>query len=196
MKEIANPPAVVAISEATKLKNKLRSMADKAGSAAYERLGLAAQLMLDKEWIAAEHGGDSHVALETIEAEFFHDLCGSVPLARLLKMREVVPEEEWRRHRYNLQRVAAAYAEQMAAQKPEREKVERITREQYEKVQEDVEHFRAVARKQETETKQAQTEVQRLRTELDEKKTEIAVLRGRIEELERILDRSGVRQMA
>ena len=193
---IEKPAALVATSEATKLKNKLRDMANQAGAKAHERIGLARQLLTDKDWIAAEHAGDSHAALETIEADFFGDLCGSVPLARLLKMHEVVQEDDWRRHKFNLQRVASAYQEKIQQTKGAREPAKRATIEQVQKLEEDVEHFRTVAKSKETEVKQVTTRVQQLERELAEEKRENAHLRGRVEELERMIDRLGVRQSA
>lgn len=196
MNAILEKPAIVATSEATKIKNQLRDLANKAGETAYKRIGLATRLLADKEWIAAEHGGDSHAALETIENDFFGDLCGSMPLARLLKMHEVVKEEDWKKHRFNLQRVSAEYQERLAAQKPERETPVRVTREQLEQEKQQAEHWRAVASTKEKEVKKVASELEQLRRELAEKKTEIAVLQGRVQELERVVEKFSQRQSA
>lgn len=189
-------PAIVATSEATKIKNQLRDLANKAGETAYKRIGLAAQLMADKEWIASEHAGDSHAAIETIEADFFGDLCGAMPLTRLLKMHEVVSEEDWKKFRYNLQRVAAEHQERVSKQKTPPEPPVRVTKEQLEQEKQQADHWRTVANMKEKEIKKAVSELEQVRRELAEKKTEIAVLQGVIQEKDRTIERLTMRQSA
>lgn len=192
----AEKPAIVALSEATKIKNQLRDLANRAGETAYKRLGLAAQLLTDKSWIAADFGGDQHKALATIEEDFFGDLCGAMPLTKLLKLRADVAEADWKKCRWNLQRVAAEWADGRRKGNPEGAGETAEPRQgpvpvaEHRKMVEEAEHYRSIAKKLESDTKSKDQRIEKLERELAEKNTKIAMLEGRLMELEKLVHRS------
>ena len=106
------------MSNATRLYARLMSLRDKAGETHFERIGLAAQLLTDREWVGDPQGGggDEGKALDRLEQECFGDICGLISLPRLLEVYQAVPDvEDWRRAKFNLAKIWAAY---QAARRP------------------------------------------------------------------------------
>lgn len=91
---------------------RLEKLRNKGGELTYERVGIAAGLMRDDEWLASQFGGDQHAAKEYLEAEFFGDLCGSVTLGEwLVILREFPEKADWQKFKYNVRRMWAEYRE-------------------------------------------------------------------------------------
>lgn len=193
------------MSNATKWKNRLKELAGKAGELAFERVGLAAKLLADVHWLAEEfpvgtkeedgkrvRTGGEEAARDYLEQDFFGDLCGALTLGQLLKIYQRFPTlAEWKRHNFHLARLWAAALEVEAAEKPEPPKSERrkATVAMLEEAEESIQHWRAVAERQEREAVKASSSLAEIRRKLEEKEREIARLQGRIEELERMLGR-------
>jgi hypothetical protein len=55
------------MSKANQLLARLKTMAGKAGEAIFERAGMAAEILADKEWIETEHKGDLDAAEKAVE---------------------------------------------------------------------------------------------------------------------------------
>lgn len=106
------------MTNATRLYARLISLRDKAGETHFERISLAAQLLTDRGWVEDPQGGggDEGKALDRLEAECFGDICGLISLPRLLEVYAAVPDvEDWRRAKFNLPKIWAAY---QAARRP------------------------------------------------------------------------------
>lgn len=190
--------------ESTKLKNRLKELAGKAGELVYERIGIASKLLADAAWIAEEfppgfkevdgkriRTGGEEEARDTLEADYFGDLCSALTLGQLLAIYTSFPDiADWRRHNFHLMRLWAEHLEKTGRSKNKDETEPRTRwKELAEQAQEDLAHFKAVANKQQQDASKLSKTVTELRQELAEKDRVIARLEGRIQELERMLER-------
>ena len=90
-------------------------MATNAGEQIYDRAQLAAKVMADKEWIAAEFRGDYDLARDALSADCFPELTKAFPLSALLTLIREFPEiEDWRKHKFSLMRLWAEHEERIA----------------------------------------------------------------------------------
>lgn len=163
---------------------KLGELAEQSGDNAYERTKLAALLLADREWIAAEHGGDDWKAMDTLEVKFFHDL--AVPLTDLILLYQRFPKKEWAANGYNLRKMLTL-AKPAPGQSQPRE-VRRVTLKEMEKVIAEKREFAAANRTLDKNLTAARTEVETLRERVTTLERENVKLKGRIEELERIVE--------
>jgi hypothetical protein len=94
---------------------RLMELRNSTGRAHHERLCIARDLLIDKEWVA-ENGGSVGKALDYLEDVCFADLCGSVQLPQLLDLLTAYPSiAQWGKHKFNFR---AMWAEHSAKKKP------------------------------------------------------------------------------
>lgn len=165
----------------------LKKLAKVAGEALYRRVELAEQCLSDLDWIAVEHGGSELKAQDTLQSQFFPDLDGYLSLGKLRAMYRDVPKSKWAEVKYGLAAVEVIYDEQTA------EKTEKGTRTSWKKVAEDradqIDNLqRQVTQVSDLSDKQ-RSEVETLREKVAELTRENERLQGRLEELQRLLDK-------
>ena len=164
--------------------NRLRDLSKEAGGNVYARTALAAQLLADKAWIAAEHGGDDWAALDMLEDQFFHDL--AVPLTDLIRVYQNFPTEaQWAGEGFKVRKLLNKLKSPAPSGKTQ---VRRVTVKQYESLQTEKKHFEAANRTLDKNLTEAKTELESLRTRVATLERENTRLKGRIEELERIVE--------
>lgn len=160
----------------TQLLAELRSLAGQAVANLYRRIGLAAEVMGDLDWIATVHGGSDLKAADALQDEYFRDLGGYVSLGKLIAMWRHVSESEWKECRYDVAAVEVIYdsTTRETHEKGERTSWKKVAEERGQKI-DDLE--RQVTQLLESNGK--------LREENTELRAKVARLEGRIEEMDR-----------
>jgi hypothetical protein len=163
----------------------LKTLAAIAVKNLYQRIGLAAEVMGDLDWIAMIHGGSDLKAADALQDEYFRDLGGYVSLGKLILMYQKVDQTQWEEARYDVAAVEVIYdgLTRETHEKGERTSWKKVAEERGERL-EDVE--RSVKQIEEV-AEVRKTEVERLREEVERLKAENANLRGRIEELQNLI---------
>lgn len=177
---------------------KLKTMATKAGESLFERATMAAKVLADREWIAAECGGDYDRAHELIELECFPDMSG-YGLSKLLALIETFPDvETWRRHKFNLNRLWIERSDKRKAERGDGEGEPKERKSKAELIAEKVEEIelrsservgRALLDKQEAEARAAtmSAELAALREQNRKLEAENNQLRGELAALNRMM---------
>lgn len=174
---------------------KLKSMANTAGERIFERVKMAASVLADHVWIDSEFSGDDEKARSVVESDYFPELSAAFGLADLLTLyREFPDAADWKKHKYNLNRLWAEH-EEREAEKNKRPPVQRTPRpkavdvkERDEKIQEltkSVGDFRHQLEVVKTESK---SEIETLRAENIELREENAQLKGENKALNRLIE--------
>ncbi len=165
---------------------RLKTLISESGRNYYERISLAAALLDDKVWVAAEFSGDAYKAAETLEVQYFHDLCSMWSLWDFLGVYRKFPDEQdWRRHEYHLGKLLDLCR---PAPEPRRPRTV-IKKADHEAIVQRAKELEYQVGKEIREKTQFKTEADRLRDEVVALREENTRLKGRIEELERLLDR-------
>jgi hypothetical protein len=156
----------------------------------YRRIELAATVLTDLDWIAQVHGGCDLKAQEVLTAEYFPDLGEYISLGKLVGMWKDIPKEEWESLRFNIAAVEEVYDDKhrQTREQGERTSWKKVAEERGERL-ETME--RSLCQLQEL-SDSRQTELQRLREEVVQLRDENAKMRGRVEELQRLLERQAV----
>lgn len=157
----------------TQLLAELKKLADAAEQNLYRRIGLAAQVLRDLDWIATVHGGSDLKARDALQSEYFRDLGGYVSLGKLIDMREKVNKEQWEECRYDVAAVEVIY-DDMAREpreKGERTDWRKLAGERAEKIEE-----------LERQVSQLLEANGKLREENTELRARVARMEGRLEE--------------
>jgi uncharacterized coiled-coil protein SlyX len=153
---------------------RLKELATGAAENYFERIALAHELLLDKLWIDAEHGGDANQAADILEEQYFHDLCGLLSVWNLIHVYQKFPTlEQWRRHKYNLRVMYDKCRADTASKKPAAAKPKTPVEKKVEELRETVT------------TKDA--EIRELRKQIGELQQENRKLRKKLEAIEKIL---------
>lgn len=163
---------------ATQLIAELKTLSTKAGENCYRRIVIAEQILADREWIQEHHGGDPWKAASALEDDFFDDLSGAISLWGMLEILRHFPNEsDWKKRKYSLRKLQADI--NPPENKPQRvkEKLPRINRDEYESI------------KQERDTLLKSVDSQQKK--LKKLEVENIELKGRLKELERVLDKLG-----
>jgi len=150
----------------------LKKLAASAADNLYRRIELAATVMQDLDWIASVHDGSDLKAQDALQSEFFKDLGGYVTLGKLIAMYRHVPATDWKECRYDVAAVEVLYDQQAAPDQKE-------TRNR--------KAWKAAAEELEQKLDVAERRVASLQTKVDELTLENGRLRGRVEQLERLL---------
>ena len=152
----------------------LKKLAATAADNLYRRIELAVNVLADLDWIAQVHGGSDLKAQDALQSEFFRDLGGFISLGKLCAMYRHVPASEWKACRYDVAAVEVTYDDQAATEK--RETGKRTA-------------WKAIAEERAEQIDQQTAEVLHLRGEVERLRDENARLHGRVEQLEKQLDR-------
>jgi hypothetical protein len=155
----------------------LKKLAKEAGRSLYRRLELAAVVLQDLDWIAQVHGGSDLKAQDALEDEFFRDVGGYVTLGKLLAMYRHVPKAKWVELRYKVQAIELEYDEQAAPDK--RETGVRTA-------------WKQIAEERGDKLEAAERKILILQAKVDGLTSENERLKGRIEQLEKMLERKPV----
>lgn len=168
-----------------KLLARLSELAKAAGHNYYERISIANQLLEDKEWIGREFKGDDYKAATVLEVKYFHDLSGSMTIWMLLQIyRKFNKEKTWEDANYNLRALYARCKPETTKGSGTRSTV-RIA--EFEKVQQEAQEARFHVNKLKKEVNDKESELEQLRKMVAKLENENLRLKGRIEELERIV---------
>ena len=155
----------------------------------WERIKVAAELVADHDWIASDHNGDELRAKDAIQMEYFHELNGTYTLGVLLAIYAEFPDEStWQEYRYNLSAMRALWEEARVSDEESRTRTS-IKKADYDKVVEDLEVAAARAKQTQELLEKRSQELSELIAQNRELERENAILRGRIEELERLVSR-------
>jgi len=95
----------------TQLLAELKTLAKSAAENLYRRIGLAAEVLKDLDWIATIHGGSDMRAMDALQDEYFSELGGFISLGKLILMQEKIAEEEWKSVKYDVSAVEIMYDE-------------------------------------------------------------------------------------
>lgn len=81
----------------------------------YKRLSIAAEVMLDHEWIDRTFDGSEIAAAQFLESQCFSVLSGTYSLESLLRVYRHFPaEDDWKRYKYNLNAMMLVYRESIS----------------------------------------------------------------------------------
>lgn len=161
---------------------KLKQMAAKAGKALFERAGMALEVLVDAQYIAASFGGDKAAAEEKIAADCFPDLSMGGWFGKVLILRQTFDLATWEQHKFNLQRLWIEYQKKQEKEKPKAERQGPIPRKEYEETVEKLESAQYQLRK-------AREENVNWKERCRDLERDLAEARGRIAALELLLDR-------
>lgn len=173
----------------------LETKVGQAGKAAFQRLGLALELLADQDWVA-EKGSLSN-AHRFIQKEYFGDLCLAVRIETLLEIRrEFTNEHDWESRKWDLQVLRAEIVTRRQKDNPERTRKTATIKEletlQNEKNKLEIQHQQlSQTLDQEKhcrveETDHLKARIKELENENNKLKCENERLKGRLEELEKI----------
>lgn len=168
---------------------RLKTLATKAGDALFERVGLAAKVLADKEWLDAEFTGDYEKALAFVETDCFPELT-AFGLSRLIELHGAFPAiGEWRQRKFNL-RVLWAEHQERQAEANGREKQTRtvVKKADLEIVVKERDEARWGEKHAKEMLGQKETEIEKLRREKAELEHQLAVKEGEIAALNRMLE--------
>ena len=164
---------------------KLRSMADKAGESLYHRIKMATELLADRDWVDAEDkgGGNEEIARERIGKDCFHDLLRLTTFETLLELYRVIPEQKtWSEHRYNLQRLWIECKKRLGDDDNSNHAPQDTRRRA---TVAELEQEIDLRKQAESREKRERETSLKLQSEADQLRQEVAMLKGRIAELER-----------
>jgi hypothetical protein len=176
--EINGSPATLLI--------RLKSLANHAGRNYYERVKIATTLLDDHEWVESAYKGDAYRAAESLEHEFFHDLCSARSIWELITIFRKFPERaQWEQRKWNLTVLAAAC-------KPDREELNtprRIKVAEFEEVQKQKADLEFQVKRLDKESTNKENVIVGLQKRVAELERENTHLKGRVDELERVLSK-------
>ena len=155
----------------------LKKLAKQAKDTLYRRIALAEQVLSDLDWIAQAHGGSDIKAQDAIEDEFFGELGGDPSLGKLRAMYRQFPKAKWEELRYKIRAIEILYDEQGEPQK--RETGKRTA-------------WKEIAEERGEKLEAAERKIASLQSQVTDLTSENERLRGRIEQLEKMLGRQPV----
>jgi hypothetical protein len=142
----------------------------------YQRIGLAAEVLHDLDWIASVHGGSDLQAADALQDEYFRDLGGYVSLGKLILMYSKITAAEWETVKFDVAAVEVLYDD--------------LSREAHEKGERT--SWKKVAEERGVKLDDLQKQVSllleangKLREENIELRAKVSRLEGRIEEMDR-----------
>ena len=154
----------------------------------YRRIELATEVLHDVEWIAATHDGNEDLAIEALESDYFPDLAGFIPLGRLRQLYKAYAKKVWAEYRFNLRAMETLYHrdhETVESENRPRKSYKAEVDDLQGKLK-DEERRRIVA---DDIAKIKERECGELTSEVDTLKEKLAHAEGRIEELQRLLQK-------
>ncbi len=159
---------------------RLKTLIEEAGKNYYERIKLACEVLADEAWVSESFGGDQFAAAEMLEG-FFHDLCGMLSIFELMHIYQKFPDAiDWKKHKWNLRTLHDLCKESVKASGgAPRVHVKRSEYESLKARHEDTVYL----------LKQERKMVARLQEQVNSMQQENLLLQGRVNELERLLDK-------
>lgn len=171
--------------DATQKIVRLKTLVASAGENYYERISLAAELLADRHWLETEHRGNDIEAAQALEDEYFHDLCGVMGLWGLLQIYRRYPNQsDWKKFKYNLRKMYESLKPEPSGREPYR----RATVAELDAARGQAKALEATLKHEQKKVVEAVSEVEALRQKVVKLQRENERLKGRIEELERIID--------
>ncbi len=165
---------------------RLRTLMESAGHNYFERISIAKDLLANSEWIQSEHGGNPYHAAEALSSKYFHDISGLMSMWDMLKVVTKFPEEvQWKQHSYNLQDMLELCK---PVADPNLKPRTTIKVAEYEAVKDKAAELESRVKQDATRIRQKDREIEALKTRVDVLEEENAQLKGRVQELERILE--------
>ena len=165
------------------LLDRLKELINDAGRNYYERVKIADQLLSNKVWMESAYGGDDYKDAEMLEREYFHDLSGSMSIFELLQIyRKFNNEGDWKKHNYNLK---VLYAQCKKVESSRSRTTVKLA--DFEAVQAEAAEFKFKYKENEKQLKIKMSCIEKLEERVRELENENAELRGRVNELERVL---------
>lgn len=144
------------------------------------RIKAAKQVLSDLNWVSDTYGGSDIKARDALQDEFFLELNGVFTLGTLIAIYDSFPDEStWKEHRYNLQTMRALWEESRKKEDEDRQPRTRITRAEFDEQATQLQAVRQSLASREKTIQDLQETIERLREEN-------AILRGRIEELQKM----------
>lgn len=174
---------------------RLAQMRDANGPKMVKRIRLAVEIYRDKSWIDLEFNGDAARAAEVLEQDYLGELCGTVSFSKLILLCREFPDlEDWKRCKWNLQRIEAEYEkrkEERDEQTGEKEKRSKrsVTLKQFEEEEKKRKDAEYVAERLKNDVDNKDRLIAQLREDNERLRMEVSTLRGRLEELEKISKR-------
>jgi len=178
----------------TQLLAELKTLASSAADNLYRRIGLAAEVMLDLDWIARTHDGSDLKAHDALQDGYFRDLGGFISLGKLIQMFSKIPVEQWKEVKFDVAAVEIMYNEATSTEpKDGGEKGVRTAwkplaeerGKQVDRLTEQVKQTGDLATRQ-------TAEIDQLKARICELTRENERLQGRVEELEKMMHRQPV----
>ena len=166
------------------LQAELKQLGTKSQGTLYRRLQIADTLLKSEEFME-QFGGKLDEAEDQIAADGFPVLAGTYSVGELMVLFREFPKARWEEYRYNLKAMQALYDEQRASEGETRER-----KSWKETAQQSAEELESVGRQLKNVQQlleHEQTEKTELSLRVRELEHENAVLRGRIEELEKLV---------
>lgn len=165
----------------------LKQLATLAKDNLFRRIQLAAEVMSDLDWIAQTHGGSDLKAQDALQDEYFSEIGGLVTLGRLLAIYKSFPDEQvWREYKYDLAALDSLCREQQEETEPRQytnwKQVAEERAEELDKTQKEASRAEELCERQ-------REEIDGFRERIAELENDNAMLRGRIEELEKLVGR-------
>ena len=169
----------------------LKKLAGHAGELLYKRVRLAAEVLADGAWIEEAFDGDDMKAHDAVAEQYFGDLGGLMTVGEMIAIYHQFPEQAvWQTNRYNLCALDIEYHKQVAVDEDAEAKPERISwKTKTAEVIAEKNHVEAEAQRLRAAADSQSTELAALRSRVKELEADNAMLRGRLEELQRIMDR-------
>lgn len=156
----------------------LKQLAKAAADNLYRRIELATVVLSDLDWIATVHDGSDLKAQDALQSEFFKDLGGYITLGKLCAMYRAVPMKQWKECRYDIAAVEIIYDGQAAGETTKAEQGKRTA-------------WKSLAEERGEALAKAECELQALRGQVTRLGRENDRLRGRVEQLEKLLQVNG-----
>ncbi len=168
--------------------SRLQVLSNEAGPALFERIKIASEIMSDTGYIEARYANDEEACSEELGRKYFLDLAGLMSVWQLVEVFRAFPNEEiWKEDSYNLKVLRDRYLanrEKPTGGGRRSAKIEDI-KERDEKIEE----LKYNIKRFEETSKREEKEITRLKEENIKLREENALLRGRIGELERMMNR-------
>ena len=164
---------------------RLADLIGEAGQNYFARITLIGELLADKAWLESAFAGDDYKAAQTLEEDYLHDLAGSMSIFELLRIKQHFPTEaDWKKRKYRLNVLLKD-----CTPEPEKRTVQRIKVSEYNQVVQKAQETEYALKVEKKTRKEVETEMASLAERVEILEEENAKLRGRIEELEHILDK-------
>lgn len=179
------------VSRTTELVAKLRRMANEAGSALYERVCMAKDVLADNGWIAEVAEGDFGKAADLIEKDCFPEICTVLSIHDLLVLLKKFPErKQWQDAKWNLKLLWAEYEKSLIPDNGSgtKEPQQRANWKMVAQRDEEIKDLKFEIKRKNEKENEWDNERMQLKQKVEQLQLENARLKGRIEQLEAVVE--------